>query len=125
MSLHKSLVFAVLLSLAGCATTAKYEAMLDGWLNRDINALIEAWGYPLNSMKLPNGNTVYIFESSNSYITPVQAYTTYHAVGDTLYADTNVIGGEAYSYWCRTFFEVDSSNLIRKWQVKGNSCVSR
>ena len=119
-----ALVMLILL-VSGCATTAKYHAILETWVNRDINQLIEEWGYPHNSLKLPNGNTVYIYGSADRYITPVQTFTTFHAVGDKLYADTMVMGGQSYTYWCRTFFEVNSENLIIKWRTEGNSCVSR
>ncbi len=125
MRIKVTLLMLVILLTAGCATTAKYEALLNEWVQQDINQLIDEWGYPHNSLKLPNGNTVYIFGSSDSYITPVQTYTRYHAVGDKMYADTMVTGGNAYTYWCRTFFEVNDKNIIVKWRVEGNSCVSR
>ena len=127
--IRKSLVIMVLMLapvlLSGCATTAKYEAVLNQWVDKDINQLIEAWGYPHNSLKLPNGNTVYIFGSTDSYISPMQTYTTFHSVGKRIYADTMVTGGHSYTYWCRTFFEVDDKNVIVKWRTEGNSCVSR
>jgi len=49
------LTLSILIS-AGCATTSKYEAVLDSWLGHDINDLVNSWGYPVDSFKAPNGN---------------------------------------------------------------------
>lgn len=125
MCFKHAIIIIMILLLSSCASTAKYEAILDGWLQQDINKLINEWGYPHNSLQLPNGNIVYIFGSSDSGITPAQTYTHYRAVGDKLYADSVVTGGYAYNYWCRTFFEVNADNVIVKWRVEGNSCISR
>ena len=123
--IRKPIAIIAIVLLSACATTAKYEVILDEWVNQDINLLIEEWGCPHNSLKLPNENTVYIFGSIDSHISPVHSYTTFHEVGGRLYADTMVTGGHSYIYWCNTFFEVDDKNIILKWRVEGNSCVSR
>ncbi len=123
----KILLSSILLSfllLAGCATSAKYQAILTSWVDRDINELITEWGYPTRSMVLPNGNTVYIYETGATHVTPVQSFTTYHEVDGAILANTHVMGGDAFATWCRTFFEVNKENKVVKWQAQGNSCVS-
>ena len=99
--------------LSACATTAKYEELLNTWLGQNINTLIDSWGYPENSFEGPNGNKVYVYSDSESYTSPTQTY------------GTTTTGGYIYSLSCQTFFEVNSSNVIVKWRKKGNNCKTR
>jgi hypothetical protein len=91
--------------LSGCATTAKYEANLNSWVGNDANNLFNSWGYPAYSFDAPNGNKVYVYESKRNYTMP-----TYPNSSHSVY------------YWCKTFFEVDSSNRIVRWRWEGNYC---
>jgi len=118
------IVAAALLSLliSACATTANYEAVLNSWKGQNISDLINDWGYPINSYKLPNGNTVYMYSSSNTYITPRNTTTTYEVRGNTIYGRSNTYGGQTLNYWCNTFFEADESGQIVTWRWEGNDC---
>ena len=115
--------------LFGCATTAKYEAVLTSWVNADINALTNSWGYPSGSFNAPNGNKVYVYQNGGSLTMPTtyQTQANVYGYGNYAYgtATTNVYGGQTLNYWCRTFFEVDSSDRIVKWSWQGNNCVSK
>ena len=111
--------------LSGCATTAKYETVLNSWVGHDVNELISSWGYPVNSFKAPNGNTVYVYSSSGSYTMPTQTNSTYNVYGNTVYGNTTTTGGQTLNFWCRTFFEVSTSNKIVTWRWEGNNCTSR
>ena len=71
----------VIALLSGCATSAKYNAILDTWKWHDVDELVNLWGYPQNSFKAPNGNTVYVYVRSGSYTMPTQTNTTYNGVG--------------------------------------------
>lgn len=114
---------------AGCATTAKYEAVLDSWMGHDINELINSWGYPDGSFDHPNGNKVYAYSSSGSYIMPTTYNTqsTYTGVGNTIYGNSYITGygGQTLNFWCKTFFEVNSSNKIVNWRWEGNNCTRK
>jgi hypothetical protein len=122
-------VLVVVLLSSGCATTAKYEAVLNTWLNNDINALTNSWGYPSGSFIAPNGNKVYVYQRGGSFTMPTtyQTQANVYGYGNMAYgtATTNVYGGQTLTFWCRTFFEVDSSNRIVKWSWQGNNCVSK
>lgn len=117
------IVLAIVLS--GCATTAKYEEVLNSWVGADVNRLVSSWGYPQNSFKAPNGNTVYVYGSSGSYTMPTQTNTTYNVVGNTVYGNSTTTGGQTLKFWCNTFFEVNDSNRIVTWQWEGNNCKTR
>lgn len=127
---NKAITFFVCsLLLCGCATAAKYEAVLNSWTNAEINRLTDSWGYPSGSFIAPNGNRVYVYQRGNSVTMPTtyQTNTNVYGYGNTAYgrSTTNVYGGETLTFWCRTFFEVDSSNIIIKWSYQGNNCVSK
>ena len=59
--------------------------------------------------------------------TTYQTQANVYGYGNMAYgtATTNVYGGQTLTFWCRTFFEVDSSNRIVKWSWQGNNCVSK
>jgi hypothetical protein len=52
------LILTTLCFLAGCGTTKGYEEILRTWVGHNANDLVASWGYPKNSFKAPNGNTV-------------------------------------------------------------------
>lgn len=133
-----TLVMFFIIFIGGCATTEKYEENLRSWVGRDISNLIASWGYPSNSFKLPNGNTVYQYNYQRSYTTPI-TYNTVSNYNTNNYAINNPsygtyttgstktyqTGGQTFNYWCKTFFEVNKSNIIVKWRWEGNSCRSK
>ena len=126
--MKRPLLLALLL-LAGCATTAKYEAKLNSWVGADANSLVNSWGYPKSSFDAPNGNKVYVYQNAGSITMPTTYQTTANVTsyGNTAYgnATTNVYGGQTLNFWCKTFFEVDSTNRIVRWRWEGNRCKSK
>ena len=110
---------------SACASTAKYEEILDSWVNNNVNDLVRSWGYPKNSFKAPNGNRVYVYEWSSSYTSPTYTNTTHNLVGDTIQSNSLTTGGLTTHYWCRTFFEVGFNDRIITWRWEGNDCKSR
>ncbi len=115
--------------LAGCATTAKYEAALNSWVGSDANALTNSWGYPSGSFEAPNGNKVYVYQNGGSVTLPTTYQTNANVTsyGNTAYgsATTNVYGGQTLNFWCKTFFEVGPDNRIVRWSWQGNNCKSK
>lgn len=110
------LIIIAIMILTGCATTEKYEAILNSWVGSDINDLMRSWGYPVGSFQAPNGNTVYVYSSSNSVTTPIRTYSFNNVLTTT--------GGQTLDLWCRTFFEIDSSKKIVLWRWEGNNCFA-
>ena len=99
------------------ATTEKYSAVCESWIKHHINDLIDKWGYPSQSFKAPNGNTVYVFYRASEYTRP----TVIMPVGRMLVAG----GGNTETYYCKTFFETASDGRIIKWRWEGNSCAAQ
>jgi hypothetical protein len=136
----------VLLLLAGCATTAGYEKVLNTWVGQSADRLISSWGAPANSTQLSNGGRV--LEYSNQRNVQVGGYTT--TVPQTTYqtGTTNVYGsngGSAYGNYngtsttyvqrttpvqnitmqCVTRFTVNAQGTITNWAWQGNDCKAK
>ncbi len=117
------------LFISACATTANYEKVLSSWVGQNVDKLVDSWGYPENSFKAPNGNTVYTYSWSSSYTTPTKTTSNYNVspsrYSNSVKGSSTTTGGQTWNYRCQTFFEVDESNIIIRWRWKGNSCKSR
>ena len=95
--------------LLGCATTGRYEDVLDSWKGNEISRLNESWGPPSSTQDLSNGNKLYIWlKSGNSVV----------------YSDYDKISSGTMSSWCRTVFTTSPEGIIVSWHWEGNSCVA-
>lgn len=114
------------LALSGCATSAKYEALLETWKGKSINELVESWGYPDNTIMAPNGNTVYVYGYHQSTYIPKTNYISSGVGfdGGNLANSISIssFGGYTVEESCSTYFEVDADKVIIKWKWKGNAC---
>jgi hypothetical protein len=130
------LVLMVAFLSVGCATTAKYEAMLKTWVGSSENDLIASWGAPSNVYQMTDGGRVIEYSRGQnvqmggySYQTP---QTTYHQgmIGNTAYLGTSTqyVTQQTPVYnvslWCKTCFTLDSRGNIQSWRWEGNNCVS-
>ena len=100
--------------MSGCATTGKYDTVLNSWLNHDVNELFQSWGPPSNEFRQPDGNTQYTWLLVGG-TRIVSNYNTF--LNATIY--------NANTYWCKTTFTVNSSNKIMGWRREGNACRSK
>lgn len=114
-----------------CATAAKYDAMLAGWIGRDGDALVDVWGYPDREVTAPNGNRVFVYDDASLWQTPLTVTPAYSSVvqaNGRLIVRTHggyVDGGDLVYTRCSTYFEVDESMRIVRTKFKGNACKSR
>lgn len=119
------IAIAAVLLLAGCATTAKYEAMLNTWLGAPEVELARSWGAPIGSYQAGNSRFL-TFASSRNVFLPGQApqYQT-SFVGNTAY--TTLVGGrpaQNLQFACTTTFEIVNGRVFG-WRYEGNDCVSK
>ncbi|MDH0424154.1 hypothetical protein [Stutzerimonas stutzeri] len=119
-------MFAVFLS--GCATTAKYEAILASWVGSPEGDLIRSWGPPQQVYDTGSGNKyltysttrqVYIPGTSPTYTTNYNPYT--NSATTTSYGGTPA---QNISMGCQTTFEV-SNGIITSWRWQGNDCTAQ
>jgi len=114
------------LVLAGCATQAKYKATLDTWIGQPAQSLVDSWGYPASQMQAPDGNTVYVYDRSGSFVMPTTTTTnaSVNAYGNHAYgtATSTTYGGNTINMNCTTFFEIGPNKTIVSWHSRGNNC---
>ena len=131
----KSLI--IIFFIVSCATSAKYEKLLDTWMGNNVNHLISSWGAPSSTFKMSNGNTILTYMRSSSGAIPIynQPQTTTHqgtkygSSGMTKYSGTSTSSYGTTTYmpvtWsCKTEFTVDTRDMIINWRYQGNNCVS-
>ena len=102
------------LVILSCASTAKYEEILNSWMGSDVNDLIGCWGPPSDEYTMPNGNKMY----------------TWLWVGGTLVTSNynkflNMTITNEVTYWCKTTFTVNSAGRIVNWMHEGNACKAK
>lgn len=104
---------AVLILTSSCATTGKYEEVLNSWMNRPSYELFSTWGSPQDTFTDPSGRKIYTYIYDGG------------AVGNTMvnpygYATTYVT-----SYSCKTVFTADQNDRLVSWAWQGNSCKAK
>ena len=110
--------------LAGCATSAKYEAVLDSWVGSSELEIVRSWGAPVQAYNAGESKFL-VYSSSRNVIVPGTAptYTT-NVIGNTAY--TNSIGGtpaQNLAFSCETTFELQGGAIV-SWSYRGNDCTA-
>ena len=119
------LLAVVVLALAGCATTANYEKMLNGWVGAEEIDLMRKWGAPDKTYETGGTKFLTYVSSGNVYVPGVAPTYQTTVIGNTVY--TNRVGGspaQNIGLRCTTTFEV-RNNKIQSWQADGNYCVAK
>ncbi|VVN81608.1 hypothetical protein PS712_01141 [Pseudomonas fluorescens] len=110
------------LMLSACATTAKYEKILDTWVGEDELNLVRKWGPPQQSYET-SGHRFLVYSNDRNVFVPGQAPTYQTSViGNTAY--TNSYGGSPamnVNLSCTTTFEI-ADGKITTWSYRGNDC---
>lgn len=120
----------VCLLATGCATTANYKHMLNNWQGANATTLMKTWGYPDGAVKLPDGNTVYMYVHKRDFMqppSPIVAPVIINASGTPAAVTTYngmFIGGRTEHLFCRTWFEVNPKGEIVNSRFQGNDCIS-
>jgi hypothetical protein len=125
-----SLALMSLCLLTACASTQNYEQTLSQWQGESVQQLINVWGYPDAGIKLPNGNSVYMYTRQQTYIspsTPAMTPTLINVPGSPMAVTSyngEFVGGQTVSLYCRTWFEVNPKGMIVNYRFQGNNCVA-
>lgn len=109
-----------LLALSACATQANYERRLQTYVGQNISTVMAGWGYPSGSFEAPDGNMVYVWDHQSVFISSPSYFGGYYRRG--YYGPAVDFPGQAYTYRCQTYFEVDKKKTILSWKVQGNDC---
>jgi len=115
----------LMLALTACATTAKYEKILNSWVGSEEIDLVRKWGPPQQVYE--SGGIKFLTYSStrNVYIPGTAPNYTTTFIGNTAYT-TKTGGSPAYNIGmqCVTTFEIMQGRIIR-WRWQGNDCTAR
>lgn len=98
----------------GCATTGKYEQILQLWMGQDVHNLIDVWGPPSNKNTTPNREKMYTWLFVDG--TLVTANYNYYL---------NMTTARSETYWCKTTFTVSLYDIVMNWRWEGNDCQAR
>jgi hypothetical protein len=117
------LIITMMLLIAGCASHENFVQKYNSWIGQDIKTFIHAAGYPDTTYKLPNHNTVYVYERSHLASTPSIGF----GFGGYGYPFGYGIGyntADVELKQCKLYLEVNRKGRIIHWSSRGNSCVS-
>ena len=121
--------------LGSCASTQKYDQMLNGWIGKPESALLKSWGSPSARKINTDGSQVITFTQVQTLTVPSEfyLYNPYPLEGDvsvyapfdgdyafTPYAQNLGVNQE---YVCQTSFFIQN-NIITGWKWKGNNCFA-
>lgn len=137
----RATVVALYIVVVGCATTEKYEKVLEAWIGAHSDELVAAWGPPQSVYTFSGGRKVlqYVGQRTVTYggYTYTEPVTTYHS--GSLYGTRGRIGsysGTSTSYVtgqtpiltdtlsCTTRFTTNKAGYILGWSHVGNDCVA-
>ena len=118
-------LIAILFALAGCATTANYEKILQSWVGETELNLIRKWGPPRQSYEAGASKFLVYSSSRNVYLPGTAPSYTTTVIGNTAY--TNPVGGtpgQNIGLSCQTTFEISGERIV-SWRWQGNDCTAR
>ena len=112
-------IIVVGLMLSGCfATESKYIKILDTWMGKTENHLVDKWGPPDGAYTKDDGSKILTYQQSGSYNLPgVQ-------VIDSMTGFPVNTSGPTVATSCRTRFNISSSGKITSGSWQGNSCIA-
>ncbi len=101
----KKIIIILLISLGitACATSAKYQNLLDSWVGADENILIGQWGVPTSKYENDGIKFLAYIGNYGSYVGPYGTIT---------------------HYTCTTTFQVKNGKVIN-YMFQGNSCKAK
>jgi hypothetical protein len=124
--MNKSLSFVLTiiacLFLSACASTEKYNKMIQQWIGSDEDTLIATWGAPSSSYQTDNAKYLTYDNLRNNYIPPTPSSVQIIRQGDAVFARP-IPGSPGYSYTseCRTTFTLQNKKVVNV-TATGNAC---
>ncbi len=121
--------------LCSCASTQKYDQMLNTWIGKPESALLKTWGTPSARKINADGSQVITFTQVQTLTVPSEFYlynpyplegnVSVYAPFDGDYAFTPYAQnlGISQEYICQTSFYIQN-NVVAGWKWKGNNCLA-
>ena len=100
-----AVVAGILLVTTACATVGGYKKRVASWVGSDVSQLIQSWGPPSQTYKMPDGQTMYTW-IFNGGVVVSPFFGSY-------------VASQRY---CKTTFTAAANNVIVRWQFEGSAC---
>lgn len=122
-AMSKRAISLLLAAVAGCATTPKYEAMLERWVGMPEDTLVRAWGPP---DRVYDGRSVrtLTYHRGSPPVAPGAAQVYYASPVGMRTASAAGTPPMALNSACITTFEV-AGGVVRSWRWQGNDCKAK
>lgn len=121
----------VTILVSGCATEKAFNDRAILAVGKDINQVINVLGPPSSTFAMPNGNTVYSWQSQRSVAMPIYqtpTTTTISGFGNMAQATTQpglIVGGGQQQFSCLLNFTTDKTQHIIAYSYRGNDCKAK
>lgn len=126
--MKKIILCLLVFALAGCQSAAKFQQTMLSWKGQPISSLTSSWGYPNGELTSPDGNKVYVYSHSGSYVVPqtTNYYGNSNLIGNSVYSTGSAYttGGYAVSLSCTVYVEFGEDKIIKNISWRGNNCVA-
>ena len=115
--------------LAACASTAKFQQMMDGYVGMPISDLQQRFGYNYIERQLPDGERAYTWVWKEKGVFPgYETPTTIQTFTSDKGQHVIVIPGTyfpqtPYETTCEFTFITDKSGKTVTWRAHGNGCA--
>lgn len=141
---NKAIIAGVFAVLTGCATTANFTQVMNGWVGKSADELVAHWGPPEASYATSDGGqvlqwskhsvmtmggytvnrpvTTYQTGTANAYGTGGSATATYSGTSTTYVPTTTPAYNIPMS--CAVRMVVGPDHVIKSWNAQGNNCRS-
>ena len=86
-----------------------------------IDKIIDIWGYPDETFKMPNNNYVYVYVERPALL-PLQSWHGYISPGGSFTMHESRFDRFLKQRYCKYYFEFSSERKIVKISIKGNYC---
>ncbi|MCR4304135.1 MAG: hypothetical protein NUV63_07930 [Gallionella sp.] len=97
------------------ASEENYRKALDADVGKPIQDVVDQLGQADQLSEAPNGNKLFIYSFTKTTSSPVNCKQSTNGASDC-------VGGETNTSWCKVFYEVDKSNVVVDYSLKGNGC---
>lgn len=127
---------ALLASLPGCATHAKFAANMDGWIGQSELSLVSGMGVPRSVYTIDATSKVLTWTRSGQMVLPGQTYSTPVTTTTTGYVNNGAFNAQSTTYipqqGAATVIGLNCTinvtlhdGQVTAWRSFGNHCVSR
>lgn len=123
--MRKLLAALLVATLVACATTAKFEEMLSGWVGADEARLVSAWGAPDSTYPMSDGSKILTYHRSGQAFIPGYATATTTTIGNQSFTQVNGSPGMMIRRDCRVDWTIRQDGRVAAWRYEGNACKSK